>query len=87
MIDLRKLNIKGFHLNTEVIDRMNSIYYDNDENSDDIWIQITNDCCDPDVIIVSITEASEIVMMTSFNSKNIDTLESWLNNISIKNNY
>lgn len=79
---MRKLNIEGFHLSHNVFDKMNSIYYDSDENSDDIWIQITEDCCDPDSIIVSITEAAETVKMTHFNANNIECLESWLNKVT-----
>lgn len=77
-MDLRKLKINGFHLSYSCEDKLHSIFYDSDEDLDDFYITITEDTEEPDTLIVSITKNGEQVVLTTFTSKNIDELETWL---------
>ncbi len=77
MINLRNLKIDGYHLSDGVTDKLNSIFYDKDDD-EDTWIRITPDSADPDAIIVTITYDAEDIMVTAFNALNIEFFEGWL---------
>ena len=78
-MDLRKLNVKGFHLSKDCSDHLSSIYYDSDDDPDGFYITITNDTENPNVEIVSITQNCEVQKITTFDEHSIHFLEYWLN--------
>lgn len=77
MVDLRNLRIENFHLSDSTTDKLNSIFYDKNDD-EDTWFRISPDTADPEGIIVTLTVGAEDIMITAFNSTNIEFLEGWL---------
>lgn len=78
-MNLKELKIDNFSLNENCNSTLDSVYYDRDDNEDD-WIEIVSDTCTPERIIVKIIENCQEILITAFDSFDIDFLEEWLSN-------
>lgn len=79
MVNLKKLEIKGFKLDTSTRSKLNSIFYTCCDD-DATWIEIIEDSCSPFRTIVNIVEDGEDIKITCFDEKEIDFLPEWLSN-------
>lgn len=73
-----KLSIKGHHYNPNVVDRVGSSYYDNDECEDN-YIQIAPDASNSDVVIVGYFSGCELVHIEAVAATSLANLEAWIN--------
>lgn len=78
-MNLKELKIDDFSLNENCNSALDSLYYDRDDNEDD-WIEIISDTCTPERIIVKIIKSCQEILITAFDSFDIDFLEEWLSN-------
>ena len=77
-MDLTKLNLKGFHYNSDIESKIKCWSYDRDDD-EDCWIEISEDSFDNERLIVTFTERCSPVAITTFLVPEIDYLEEWLN--------
>ena len=77
-MDLTKLNLKGFHYNSDIESKIKCWSYDRDDD-EDCWIEISEDSFDNERLIVTFTERCSPVAITTFLVPDIDYLEEWLN--------
>ena len=77
-MDLTKLNLKGFHYNSDIESKIKCWSYDRDDD-EDCWIEISEDSFDNERLIVTFTERCSTVAITTFLVPEIDYLEEWLN--------
>lgn len=80
---LKKLKLNGYHYDSELTDKLNSIFY-NSENSEDDWIRISkvsSEAYETYVITFVIDCEDTLLKISAFDEDHPENFEYWLNGI------
>lgn len=69
MDSFKHLNIKGFHLNSNICSELNSVYYDCDDNEDN-WVEIIPDSLADGSYVVIIVVGGQNKKVFAFDGNN-----------------
>lgn len=77
---LKKLKLNGYYYDTEITDKLNSVFYTSEKTEDD-WIRISK-VSDENYVITFVVGCEDIILkISAFDKEHPENFECWINGV------